>query len=232
MRLVLTCLLLSGLSFAQTTVQKIVLYTGTFDPPHKGHVRTLEEALKVSGSNLAIIVPNVTSDHKKKVSSYSDRKKMTELAFRKVPEAKVSDRTIEKAFEEADMEGVRAEIIRRYPEAEIYQVMGNDSYERFLKVTQNKKLPQTTVLMQTRKGETFSFEGPAGTPMMKLEYQDELGLSSTKLRTKIAQGKRPEGLSSEVWDFIKSKRLYDYQEEFDPCSMFFKTLPTGLGPAL
>mgnify|MGYP000887268240 CR=1 FL=1 len=47
------------------TVQKVLLYGGTFDPPHNGHMNNLRAALELVRPDKAIVMPAGIPPHKK-----------------------------------------------------------------------------------------------------------------------------------------------------------------------
>ena len=46
------------------TVQKVLLYGGTFDPPHNGHMNNLRAALELVRPDKAIVMPAGIPPHK------------------------------------------------------------------------------------------------------------------------------------------------------------------------
>lgn len=194
---------------------RVILYSGTFDPPHIGHVNLVQEALAQTNADGVFVIPNVTSDHKGSITDYQKRKHMTKLAFKDVKNVLISDLEIESAFMKADIDGVKEVIMKRYPEVEIIQVMGDDSYERFLKATNNRKLKQTSILVAKRVGSQWSPPSSAQTPVKVLNLVDS-GVSSSAIREKILTGFIPNSVSDDVKRYILQNKLYGYQ-----CSLPF-----------
>lgn len=209
---VLSILLTTSVVWSQTlppdkTIKKILLYTGTFDPPHLGHFNLVKNASEVVAPDLTLIIPNVSSEHKPGVNEYVDRKKMAQLNFQELPNAYVGVTELEQAFVEGDMAKVIETLHQKYPEAMIYELMGDDSYERFVKATNNKKLEKVTAVVAVREAETEFKPEKNGTPVEVIEVERD-GYSSTKARNQIKNGYPPEWIRLQVLNYIKKKKLY------------------------
>jgi len=74
---------LSG-AFAQSP-KRIVIFSGTFDLPHLGHVEILRNAQEAVDADLALVMTNVFSDHKSGISSFAQRKEMAQMTFGPMP---------------------------------------------------------------------------------------------------------------------------------------------------
>lgn len=190
---------------------KIGIYSGTFDPPHVGHEALVAAIKKKLGVDILYVIPNVTSDHKAGANSYEVRKDLSERAFGKIEGVKLPDEKIEKAFLQEDMTGVIKEIRTRYPgNTEYFQVMGDDSFERFLKATTRAEFSHTTVVVVPREGKVAVPPKVGNTPVKMLDTTgvEIPEVSSSKIRAQIKAGQKPELLSDAVWERIKSEKLY------------------------
>ncbi|GFO53275.1 putative nicotinate-nucleotide adenylyltransferase [Geomonas sp. Red276] len=102
---------------------------GTFNPIHNAHLRIAEEARDLFGLDRVIFIPAATPPHKPTVGqlSFTSRLEMVKAAVADNP-----------SFAVSDMEGVRGgrsysidtlrELRERYPEDEIYFIVGADSF--------------------------------------------------------------------------------------------------------
>jgi nicotinate (nicotinamide) nucleotide adenylyltransferase len=195
---------------AEILPQTIVVYSGTFAPPHEGHVETAKKAAALFHADRVYIIPNVTSDHKAGVSSYELRKEMSQIAFSRIPHVVVGDPNLEQVFAKDDMGGVLASIHSKNPQAKILLVMGADSYPRFLSASENRLIPGVSVVINERKGIGFAGIENPGTPTIRVNL-DAPGFSSSNIRAQIEKGESPKGVSTEVLDFIRKRKIYDHQ---------------------
>jgi nicotinate-nucleotide adenylyltransferase len=195
---------------AEVSPKTIEVYSGTFDPPHVGHVETAEKAAELFHADKVYIIPNVTSDHKSGVSSYEIRKEMSQIAFSKIPHVVVGDPDLERAFAKDDMGGVLASIHSKYPEAKILLVMGTDSYPRFLSASRNRPIPGVSVVVSERKGTPFTGTENPGTPVIRVNL-DVPEISSSDIRAQLERGESPKELPPEILDFIQQHGIYAHE---------------------
>lgn len=64
---------------------RIGVLTGTFDPPHLGHIALAQAALATGEIDAVWFMPNPVPAHKTQVTAYEHRLMMVELALRGVP---------------------------------------------------------------------------------------------------------------------------------------------------
>lgn len=197
------------------------VYTGTFDPPHNGHIELVKKSIKLLNLDKIFIIPNVESGHKSKTSPYIYRKAMTEIAFKNIPQALISDREIEKAFIDSDVDGVIKHISTLYPKTQqIALIMGIDSFLRFKDVKGKIPFPNLTVYVSRRAGETLK-SLPEQTDNIRTQWLEDsaetTNYSSTKTRKAIQEGKVPKNLPPEIFNFIQKYQLYNDTPR--PCSL-------------
>ena len=70
---------------------KILLYGGTFNPIHNGHIRMAYEAVERLSFDRVIFIPSAIPPHKKEAIPFSHRLKMTKLATEGIDFFEVSD---------------------------------------------------------------------------------------------------------------------------------------------
>lgn len=105
---------------------KILLFGGTFNPIHNGHLIMAQEAIERLSFNEVIFIPSATPPHKKDVLNVSHRLKMVKLATYEVEYFTVSD--IE---EKREGLSYTFDTIRHFkelrPNAMIYWLIGTDT---------------------------------------------------------------------------------------------------------
>lgn len=122
--------------FYGADVMKILLYGGSFNPPHPAHIRAAAEAAGIIKPDKLIIMPAADPPHKS-LAPYSpppaERLILTRLAFSGLKEAEVSDMEIMREGESYTVDTLR-ELSSMYPGSEIIFLMGSDmllSFERW-----------------------------------------------------------------------------------------------------
>ena len=113
-------------------MQKIGIFGGTFNPPHKEHINIAKKVVKELDLDFLIVVPTFISPHKigKDVASKKARLDMLNLAFCNEKNIIVSD------FE-LNNEGVSYSYITvnyfsdKYKDSKLYFLMGSDMLENF-----------------------------------------------------------------------------------------------------
>lgn len=108
---------------------KIGILGGTFDPVHNGHLIVAEEAIDVIGLDQVIYVPARIPPHKIgfQITSESHRLSMLELALKSNQRFVHSDLEFHREGPSYTVETI-LEIGRRYPDSELYFIMGHDSF--------------------------------------------------------------------------------------------------------
>ena len=120
-------------------MRHIILFGGSFDPVHYGHLHMAKQALEQRNADAVYFIPNQQSPFKKKNTSFSDRFKMLELATRHEDRFVVSD--IEGAFEGPSyaIDTVKT-LIKRYPNTSFDFLIGDDQIERLAEWRDFEKL--------------------------------------------------------------------------------------------
>ncbi|MEE1010982.1 MAG: nicotinate (nicotinamide) nucleotide adenylyltransferase, partial [Acutalibacteraceae bacterium] len=110
---------------------KIGIFGGTFNPPHKGHTRLANEAVKTLGFDKMLIIPSCIPPHKipGKLASGEDRLEMCRLAFED-DVFEISSMELERGNRSYTVETLR-ELKKIYPDDELYFIIGSDMLSTF-----------------------------------------------------------------------------------------------------
>ena len=111
--------------------KRIGIFGGSFNPPHKGHVKAVQKAAKENNLDLLIVVPTGTPPHKPlppDTPSPAMRLTMTMNAFIKTPNVIVSDIEIFSTDSNYSIDTVK-EIKRQHPNSDLFLLVGTDMYE-------------------------------------------------------------------------------------------------------
>lgn len=216
---------------------RIGVYSGTFNPPHDGHRETIVRMIHSLHLDRIYVIPNVTSDHKSGVESYENRRQMSVLAFGDIPQAEVANSRLEGAFRAQDMTGVLTVLREVYPESSLFQIMGDDSFERYKKVRDRRHFDDLEIVIVPRSGSQMAenaiahyrdsrdprnpnepieplrlppLEDGTRVQLQNISPTEALGqgLSSTAVRNAVANGNRIDGINPGVWDYIQTHGLY------------------------
>jgi nicotinate-nucleotide adenylyltransferase len=187
--------------------ERIGFFSGTFDPPHKSHLALIKTAIESLGLDKIYVIPNVIAEHKPGATDFSHRKEMLKLLLKDVPQAVVSDAKLEAAFKKDDMEGVIESIAKRNKGATLFQLMGTDSFERFMKLNPKDRSNIAQIVLNPREGEALPQELTQNIHVLALpKYGDST--SSTKIRKEIHDGTKPTDLSDSIYNYVKVHGLY------------------------
>lgn len=185
-------------------MSKIGLFGGAFDPFHNGHMAICRAAAEQLGLNKLIVIPTWKAPHKQSfTTSFEDRLAMVRLAL--------AGTGWEVSCYERDRGGVSysAETVedfsREYPDDELFFIIGGDSYRDFNTWYQPWRITAAaTLAVYPRKGSNIRVTPPA-----TIFMADEVEVSSTMLREKLARGEDINALVPKaVGEYIEKHNLY------------------------
>jgi nicotinate-nucleotide adenylyltransferase len=111
---------------AQANVQRLGVFGGAFDPPHRAHVALVEAAISQLQLDRVHVLPTGQAWHKpRQLSAAADRLAMTRLAFEPLSQVAVDDREILRAGPSYTIDTLQA-LQREYPHAQLYLLIGDD----------------------------------------------------------------------------------------------------------
>ncbi|MFH2202415.1 MAG: hypothetical protein ABIJ96_04835 [Elusimicrobiota bacterium] len=205
--------------------EKIGLFYGSFDPLHIGHVRMAELTKDALGLDKVYFLPNIKPAHKPDITPFPFRYRMIELAGMRRPFIVLlsMDDMLRLTWDEHEKtyetKRLTAHIEGLHPDAELYHIMGSDSFIR---------LAEPEKLLQRRRSHLAVVARPGyDLPQEKLEQygkhprvhvvRGELPLlSSTRIRNMLAAGEIPgELLPPGVLGYILRHALYGSEPESD-----------------
>ena len=190
---------------------------GTFDPIHIGHLAIAQEAVEYKKLDKVLFIPTGNPPHKteKEKTKAEIRLEMVKRAVEDNNFFKVDDYEVRKkepSYSAKTMEYLK----ERYPESELYFIMGQDSllnieswyrYEEFLEYV--------VVLVAKRLGENSEILEDKVEDLKSKGYRVEivpshyLEISATNIRGKVKNGENPKYyLKQEVYDYILEEGLY------------------------
>ncbi len=207
---------------------KIGIFGGTFNPPHKGHMRLVSDFTDRLGLQKVFIVPDKRPVHKICEDLVIDdrRVEMCRLAFTR-PEYEISRMEVDR---ESDSYTVLTllEIKRLYPDDEIYLIIGSDMFLCFHKWYKHKEIMENCTLCVASRDDEESIYALRSYAFSQFRiYIKELEgkgiiispispfpVSSSALRERMKLGEDVgEYLDSDVYEYIKKRGLYGYRQK-------------------
>ena len=127
--------------------QKIILFGGTFDPPHNGHMTLLAGAIEAVRPDLVLVEPAGTPPHKRAGgTSAAHRLAMCECFRPLFPELVLDTTEIARGGKSYTIDTVR-QMNARYPGAQLYFPMGSDMLLWFRNWAAYRELLRRVVLV-------------------------------------------------------------------------------------
>ncbi len=190
-------------------IQRIGIFGGTFNPPHKAHIGIARKAMKQFLFDRIIFIPAYIPPHKMIDSSASatDRLMMVKLAIRKEKGLAVSSIELKRGGISYTIDTLQ-EIKKKFPNADIKLIIGADNLAQFKMWRSQKTILQLASLIVYKRpgyGAAIRRKDLKFQLIKGISYQ----MSSTDIRTSIMNGKSVKNrLQRPVWEYIKRHSLY------------------------
>ena len=153
---------------------RIAIFGGSFDPPHIGHIRIVQQALQELPIDLLIVVPTYLNPFKKRfVAPPQLRLRWLKKIFAPYPKVMVSDFEIRQDRPTYAIETVEY-FKRRFAPQKIYYIIGSDNLKSLEKWKNYKRLKKEVEFVVATRGERVP-------PIYKV-LRVHVPISSTELR--------------------------------------------------
>jgi nicotinate-nucleotide adenylyltransferase len=200
---------------------KIILFGGTFDPIHNGHLAVAHAALESIGGDELIFVPARQSPHKPQPPTDGvHRVAMIRCAIAACRSFSVSDCELHRAEPSYTVDTIRYFRQRVNAAAEIHWLIGADQLDDLAKwYCIDELLDACHISTMVRGGypppDMGRFEGVFRPDQVEQLRRDilmtpEVPVSSTEIRAELSQGRMPEGLPACVRGYIQRQKLYGH----------------------
>ena len=202
---------------------RIVVYGGSFNPPHLGHV----EAARTVSAELApdkfLIIPSNVSPHKKLAEGSPEpqaRLEMCRLAFADIPGAEISDMELRREGKSYTAQTVE-ELRRSFPDDELIIVMGTDMFLSFETWYRFEYLLENCTLAVLARDEDEDVQLRRQRDALTEKYgarviilkHDPVAASSSDIRERLRFGIGSELLPDSVYSEIIRRHYYDARPE-------------------
>jgi len=201
--------------------EKIILFGGTFDPVHTGHIVVAEAAAEKIGASMVSLIPARRSPHKeqKPAAPDNDRIAMLKLAVAGKSLFQISPVELNRAEPSYTIDTIRYFRRRLGPDCRLYWLIGADMLKdlpKWYKI--NELLNECNISVMYRGGfgrpDFDTLAGKLNAENIEKLRQNMIEtplieISSTDIRQKISQNQDvSKFLHPDVLDYIKTHRLY------------------------
>lgn len=185
---------------------RLGIFGGSFDPIHMGHLLIAEYAKEYMNLDRVVFIPVGDPSHREaNLLDATHRYNMVEIAIRDNPSFEISDIEI-KACGKNYTYDTLLEIKKLYPEAQIFQIIGEDSAD-YLHLWKNYEelIKLCKFLVFRREGYSFVSKNENIIVM----DSPRISLSATLIRDRLVSGKSIKYMvSKEVEEYIRKNSLY------------------------
>ena len=205
-------------------MERIGIYSGTFNPVHVGHLQGAQYALKTLALSKILMIPDRIPPHKQLPAASADvsrRLEMLRLACEDSPSLEVCDPA---ACEEAPSYTCHtvAAVRGQYPNARLFLLMGGDMLPKFPDWVEAERILKEVTLAVFRRGGKNEEE----TALAAKERIEAMGgqailldnpavdISSTQLRRMLVFGCASEFIPKAVEAYIDRGGLYGTGEDY------------------
>lgn len=199
-------------------MERIGIYGGSFNPPHIGHVRMAQEAVRKLNLSKLLMIPNNIAHYK---AGFCDeptsqqRLEMLRIAMQAEPNVAVSDVEIQRDGISYSCDTV-AQIRARYPKAQLFFLLGSDAFLIFHQWKNALSIMKDTTLCvfyRGGKGEEAAVQQQkesleAQGAKVCLLQNEVVDISSTQLRRMLVFRCAEEFLPAGIEDYIHQNGLY------------------------
>ncbi len=192
----------------------VVVFSGSFDPPHIGHLEALKRAMEKVGAKRAIVIPVAPKADKPNATPWPLRRKMAMISIGKVSGAHFPSAEFVEEMGAARYAQWIQNLAEKNPSTRFYSMTGEDLLgPKF----QTYNLPNVDYLISGRGDRSLDdLLAAADASGIKGRYEVvlETGVpnSSTKQRAELAAGRVPEGLDPDILPIIKENFLFRNEE--------------------
>lgn len=195
---------------------KILLYGGTFDPPHWGHINNLRAAMQAVQPDKVIVMPAGIPPHKAaSATPGSLRLQMCRCFLQLGEQVEISDWEISHEGKSYTVNTLRM-LHSTYPDAQLYLTVGSDMLTSFRTWREWQSILQlATLVVESREADDAA---------MLTEFADSLCVDGARIlfarakpvpmsSSEIRQGSAgAEAVPPEVWQIISSRGLYQCEK--------------------
>jgi nicotinate-nucleotide adenylyltransferase len=174
-------------------IQRIGVFGGAFDPPHRAHVALAQAALAQFDLDALHIIPTGQAWHKAtSLSEPEHRLAMTRLAFENVPGAVVDERELQRAGPTFTLDTLQA-LQSENPQAQLHLFIGADQFAAFQQWHRWQSILELAIICIADRAQStlvqtqFDAYAPYSHRFFTLQLP-LMPVSATQIRQRIASG--------------------------------------------
>lgn len=192
-------------------MKRIGIFSGTFDPVHKGHISFALQAMELAGLDEVVFLPESKPRHKHDVTHYSHRISMIKLAVAGDSRLDVLELP-DKQFSVATS---LPRLIKKYPDAQLLLLIGTDVLSHISVWPHTRTLLKKMGLVVACRGEkderqAFQLLGqlPIEPPESHVLVSNFKAVASRDIRDAIKTGDKPDGMIESVAQYASDNWIY------------------------
>lgn len=194
--------------------KSVALYGGSFDPPHFGHIVTINALLNFAKVDEIWLVPSALQMGKECEASTKERKSMLELLvkmyFKNTGRVKIDYSQIKTTRVPSSTFELMSSLRLQYPQVRFYFVIGTDLLSGLSTWHESKRLLRSNdFLVMPRPGFAAKSKLPRNFRLLGDRSLATTNISSSLLRRLLKKRRSIVGLTpSVIVNYIRKRRLY------------------------
>ena len=203
---------------------RILIYGGTFSPPHAGHVRSVQTAAEALLPDKILLIPASVPPHKalaEGTPAAEERLELTRLAALSIPGAEASDMELHREGKSYTSDTLRM-LHEQYPDDELIFLLGTDMLLSLPEWHEPEVICDLASIAVFSRETGREREIEAGAERLRQAFGatvyvisgEPVEISSTALREMLPRREGRELLPGAVYAYIIQKRLYGAKPEF------------------
>ena len=198
------------------TLQRVGMFGGAFDPPHRAHGALARAAVQQLGLARLVVLPTGDAWHKeRKLSPAADRLAMARLAFAALPATQVDDRELRRTGPTYSIDTLR-ELQAEHPRAQLHLLMGEDQAAGFTRWHAWQEIARLAVLCVATRGSGAGLAALRALPGLRVRELElpQMPESATEIRTLLTRGQDIADLVEPVVaSYIETHHLYQTTDD-------------------
>ena len=192
-------------------LQRVGMFGGAFDPPHRAHSALARAAVDQLGLDRLYVFPTGQAWHKDRTLTPPEhRLAMARLAFAPLPAVQVDERELKRAGPTYSIDTLR-DLHAEHPAAQLYLLMGEDQAASFARWHAWQEIAQLAVLAVAGRGSGEGVRTLQALPGVRVQALalPQMPESATDIRARLTAGQDISALvEPAVARYIASQSLY------------------------